>query len=387
MTGVQTCALPIFSCIKRRTEFDLNKKQSKLHLLNGLSKILLDIDKAISIIRETSQEANVISNLMDGFSIDQTQAEFVAELKLRHLNKEYILNRTKETSNLEKEIKSLQKILDNEDKIKEIIREELLDIAQKYGEGRKTMLLYSDQIEQMDNEEEILNYPVTVFFTKEGYFKKITPQSLRMSNEQKLKTDDKIIQTIETNNKSELMFFTNMQQVYKAKVSDFSDSKASTLGEYVPAKLQMDENENIIYMLVLENYNGDILFFFENGKVSRVSLDSYETKTNRKKLVNAYSDKSKVVFIDKIENDQDYLLTSTANRLLIMNTSFLQTKSTKNTQGVAVMTLKKSNMVAKVEKYEDNSLSKQSRYKPKNLPASGATFLGQEIQNEQLTFN
>lgn len=282
-------------CVRRRTAFDLRKKQEKLHLLKGLAAILLDIDKAISIVRGTEEEAEVVPNLMIGFGIDQVQAEYVAEMKLRHLNREYILKRTQETEQMEKEIADLQKILGSEAEIKKIILRELDEVAKKYGKPRRSMLVYPNEIEDTP-EEEIPDYPVNLFFTREGYFKKITPQSLRMSGEQKLKEGDRVVQHVESSNTAELLFFTDRCTVYKTKTCEFADTKASVLGEYLPAKLEMEKDETPVFMAVTQNYSGDMLFFFENGKVSKIDLSAYETKTNRHKLVGAYGGQSPLVF-------------------------------------------------------------------------------------------
>ena len=279
-------------CVRRRTHFDLEKKREKLHLLQGLELILLDIDKAIRIVRETEEEAEVVPNLMIGFGIDQIQAEYVAEIKLRHLNREYILKRTQEIAELERDIAQLEGILASKAKVKGIIVKELEAVAQKYGQPRRSMILYADEVEEAEIVEEVPDYPVHLFFTKEGYFKKITPQSLRMSGEQKLKEGDEITQQLEAQNTAELLFFSNKSQVYKMKAADFADTKASVLGEYIPARAQMDEGESAAYMAVTYQYDGFMLFFFENGKVAKVEMSAYQTKQNRKKLLNAYSDKS-----------------------------------------------------------------------------------------------
>ena len=370
------------SCVKRRTEFDLQKKKEKMHLLEGLNEILLDIDKAVSIIRETEQETKVTENLMAGFSIDEVQAEYVAEIKLRHLNREYILKRTKEISSLKADIKKLEEIVNDVSRIKDIIKEELLEVAREHGQARKSMLIYPEQTALDEVIEEVPEYPVHLFFTREGYFKKITPQSLRMSKEQHLKTGDEVIYEEEGNNRDELLFFTDKCQVYKCKVCEFSDTKASMLGEYIPAKLQIPDGENIIQMFNIKDYSGDILFFFENGKVARVGVSSYETKTNRKKLMNAYSDKSKVVAICKIGSDEDFILTSSGGKHLIMNTSCLQSKTTKNTQGVAIMKLRKGQILLNAERYKANSLENESRYRAKSFPAAGSTLINKNKKNK-----
>ncbi len=372
-------------CIKRRTIFDLNKKQDKLHLLSGLKKILLDIDKAVEIIRNTREEIEVVPNLMSGFDIDEVQATYVAEIKLRHLNREYIIRRTDEIQKLSDDIKILKNILDDESKIKEIIENELEDVSEKYGQPRRTMLIYQDEIVE-DIEEKVEDYPVNLFFTHNFYFKKITPQSLRMNSDQKLKDGDKILEHVETSNTSEVLFFTDKCQVYKAKVSEFPDSKSSLLGEYIPAKLNMDDDEMILYMAVTKDYNGSMLFFFENGKVSKVSMEAYKTKTNRRKLVNAYSNKSKIVNIIYSKESEDILLISSANRMILLNTELLQNKTTKTTQGVAVMSLRKGHRLVIARRYIQGELLNHSRYRPKNLPAVGTLPQKQEKQVSQLTF-
>ena len=315
-------------CVRRRTYFDLNKKKEKLHLLQGLQVILLDIDKAIRIVRETEEEAEVVPNLMIGFGIDQTQAEYVAEIKLRHLNREYILKRTQEIEELEKAIAELESILSSKAKVKSIIVKELEEVAQKYGQPRRSMILYADEVEEVEITEEVPEYPVNLFFTKEGYFKKITPQSLRMSGEQKLKEGDEIAQQMEEQNSAELLFFSDKCQVYKMKASDFADTKASVLGEYIPAKAQMDENERAVYMAVTHEYDGYMLFFFENGKVAKVDMSAYQTKQNRKKLLNAYSDKSPLTVALYVKEDQEVLLTASSGRMLLFHTGLIQPKTT-----------------------------------------------------------
>lgn len=371
-------------CVRRRTHFDLSKKRDKLHLLKGLQAILLDIDKAVAIVRNTEEEAEVVPNLMIGFGIDEVQAEYVAEIKLRHLNREYILKRTEEVGQLEKDIAELQGILDSKAKVKGIIIKELQAVAKQYGQPRRTMLLYSDELEEYREEEEIPDYPVHLFFTRDGYFKKITPQSLRMSGEQKLKEGDEVVQQLESTNNVDLLFFTDRAQVYKAKASDFGDTKASVLGEYIPAKLGMDEGENAIYMAVTKDYGGYMLFFFENGKVAKVNMESYATKTNRRKLLGAYSDKSPAASIAYIQEDCEFLLTSAQGRMLLMHTGAIQPKTTRNTQGVAAMTLRKGGRLLRAVPYAEGMLKKPDRYR-KNIPALGALPTPEETEGEQLT--
>lgn len=372
-------------CVKRRTNFDLKKKKDRLHLLLGLKKILLDIDKAVEIIRSTKEEAQVVPNLMQGFLIDEIQAEYVAEIKLRHLNREYIIKRTNDIEDLKKDIGELEQILSDNSKIKEIIKAELHEVSKKYGKPRKTMLIYKDQIEENEEIEEVPDYPVNLFFTKNGYFKKITPQSLRMSGEQKLKEGDKIIQKLESSNKADLLFFTDKCQVYKSKVSEFQDSKASLLGDYVKAQLNIGQDENVIYMAVTEDYSGFMLFFFENGKAAKISMKSYETKTNRKKLVNVYSNKSPLVYICHENKDKEYLVTSSKEKFLIINSGALQVKTTKDTIGVLVMTLKRGQIVRDVHEYKQGELIKSDRYRTKNLPAVGSSLLREELESKQMT--
>lgn len=372
-------------CVRRRTHFDLSKKKDKLHLLSGLKLILLDIDKAVRIVRETAEEDEVVPNLMIGFGIDEIQAEYVAEIKLRHLNREYILKRTQEIETLEKDIEELEAILASKTRVKTIIINELKEVAEKYGQPRKSILIYPDEIEDVQLEEEIPDYPVNLFFTKEGYFKKITPLSLRMSGEQKLKPEDEITQTVEATNACDLLFFTNKCQVYKAKASDFPDTKASVLGEYIPARLGMDEGETAVYMVMTKDYNGILLFAFENGKVAKVPLEAYATKTNRKKLANAYSDKSPLVSCVFALEDGEFLLTSSSGRMLLLHSGALSLKSTRSTQGVAVMTMKKGHLLMGIRPYAEGTFQKPNRYRMKSLPALGALPLPEDSGASQLT--
>lgn len=372
-------------CIRRRTYFDLKKKQDKLHLLKGLKTILLDIDKAVKIVRETEEESEVVPNLMIGFGIDEIQAEYVAEIKLRHLNKEYILRRIEDIENLEEEIADLQAILASKQRVKTIIVKELKNVADKYGKPRKSILLHNVSESEESFVEEVPDYPVNLFFSKEGYFKKITPQSLRMSGEQKLKDGDVMIQHFESTNSAELLFFTNQCQVYKTKASDFADTKASVLGEYVAAKLQMDENEVPVKMIVTKDYKGILVFGFENGKVAKVPLDAYYTKTNRKKLVNAYSDKSPLTDVIFIDEDREVMLKSSGGRVLLVHTGAINLKTSKNTQGVAVMRMKKGQYLESLEIYPEDLFSKPSRYRTKTFPALGAFLTEEDSGNEQLS--
>ncbi len=371
-------------CVRRRTFFDLTKKKEKLHLLRGLAAILLDIDKAIKIVRETDEEAEVVPNLMIGFGIDEVQAEYVAEIRLRHLNREYILKRTEETGQLEKDIAQLEGILGSKAKIQNIIIKELEAVVKTYGQPRKTILLYADEIEEAVITEEVPDYPVNLFFTREGYFKKITPQSLRMSGEQKLKEGDGLSQQLEGQNSGELLFFSDRCQVYKARAFDFDDSKASVLGDYIPAKLQMDEGERAVYMAYTTDFSGYMLFVFENGKAAKVDMSAYQTKTNRKKLISAYSDKSPIVAAIQLPEDGMVLLTASTGRLLLFHTGQIASKSTKNTQGVQAMSLKKGQRVMSAEPYFDGMLKNEARYK-KKLPAAGS-LPNEEEAGEQMKF-
>ena len=372
-------------CVRRRTHFDLRKKKEKLHLLRGLQAILLDIDKAIKIVRETEEEAEVVSNLMIGFGIDEIQAEYVAEIKLRHLNREYILKRTQETSELEQEIARLQELMESRAKIQSLIIAELKEVEKKYGQPRRTQLVYASDLEVAEPEQEIDDYPVHLFFTREGYFKKITPQSLRMSGEQKLKEGDAVTQTEEATNACDLLFFTDRCQVYKMRASDLSDGKASVLGEYIPAKAGMDEGENAIYMVPTTDYQGYMLFLFENGKAAKVELSAYATKTNRRKLVGAYSDKSPLVAVMYLKEDRDLLLTGTNGRLLLVNTGAVPDKATRTTQGVFVMTFTAAkHHLQNAEPYEDGMLETPDRYR-KNVPSPGAVPSQADAMRGQLS--
>ena len=359
-------------CVRRRVYFKLSKAKEKLHRLKGLEKILLDIDKAIKIVRETEQEADVIPNLMIGFGIDEIQAEYVAEIKLRHLNREYILKRTAEIENLIKEIEEMEAILNSRSKVSKIIIKELQAVAEKYGKDRRTQIISADEEGDNELEIEVDNSPVTLFFTKDGYFKKITPQSLRMSGQQKLKDGDEITQVIESTNAVDLLFFSNRCQVYKSKTAEFADSKASVLGDYVPSKLEFDENENAIYMVETTDYSGSVVFVFDNGRIARVPLSSYVTKTNRKKLIKAYCDKYTLHTILFVKEDSDILLKSSNGRMLIVNTASIPAKPTKDNGGIAVMTQKKGQRISEVSLYEKGTLESEHRYRTKNLPAAGS---------------
>lgn len=373
-------------CVRRRVYFDLTKAKEKLHLLRGLSKILLDIDKAISIIRSTEEEEEVVPNLMIGFGIDEIQAEYVAEIKLRHLNREYILKRTQEIERLEDEIEDMESILKSPARVKAIIIRELQEVVRKYGKERRSRLLYASDIETQESEieEEVPDYPCTLFFTAEGYFKKITPQSLRMSNVHKLKEGDKITQTIETTNNKELLFFSDKASVYKTTVNEFADSKASVMGDYIPSSLGFDEGENAVYMVVTSDYSGYMIFLFENGKAAKVELSSYATKTNRRKLVAAYSDKSPLVAAFHIQNDCEIVLTAGSGRVMLLHTGALAVKTTRSTQGVQVMSLKGRHKLIKAQLFREGMLANPDRFRKKTLPSAGATPK-EEDMGEQLT--
>ena len=372
-------------CVRRRTYFDLSKARDKLHLLKGLEKILLDIDKAIAIVRETDEEAEVVPNLMIGFGIDQIQAEYVAEIKLRHLNREYIVKRLADVSELEKLVADLEDTLKSKSRIRRIIIDELQAVAKKYGQPRRTQIIYATDIVEAEEEtREVADYPCTLFFTRDGYFKKITPQSLRMSGEHKLKEGDEIVQTIETTNNHELLFFGDQCSVYKSHADDFKDTKASVMGDYIPAKLGFAEGESTRYMAVLSDYSGYMLFFYENGKVAKVEMSAYATKANRRKLVGAYSDKSPLVAIYYVPNDAEFILTSTSGRRLLVHTGAIAPKSTRSTIGVQVLTLKGKHTLQSVMPYVAGSLAKESRYRTKSLPAAGAMPQAEDF-GEQLT--
>lgn len=359
-------------CIKRGLYYDIQKTNDRLHLLLGLQKILLDIDKAIKIVRETEEEDEVVPNLMIGFGIDEIQAEFVAEIKLRNLNREYILNKTAEIEKLKKSAEEMQGILNSHQKLKKVIIDQLTQIMKKYGKPRKTALLYEDEIEEPEEEDTAEDYPVTVFMTAAGYFKKITAQSLRMSGDHKLKEGDEIRFTFEATNLSDILVFTDKCQVYKAKICDFDDSRTSVLGDFLPQKLGMDSGETPVFIAATTDYKGYILAFFENGKCAKIEMSSYETKTNRKKLINAYSDASKLVAMFAITEEKLFVLTSSNGRCLIVDSGAIGAKSTKSTAGVNVMTLKSKNVLSDVVLYEEGMFDKPNKYRTKNIPAAGA---------------
>lgn len=361
------------TCVKRKTKFELARKKEKLHLLTGLKKILLDIDKAIKIIRETEDDAEVVPNLMIGFGIDETQAEYVADIKLRNINKGYILKRIEEIDSLKEEIADMEDILSSERRVKQIIISELGDIAKKYGKPRKTMFIYGTEDEENEAEEEIPDYPVNLFFTREGYFKKITPQSLRMSGEQKLKENDEIIETYDGSNRAELLFFTDKFQVYKARACDFEDGKASVMGDYLPVKLELDPDERIIKMIAAEDYSGTLVMFFENGKCAKVPMASFETKTRRKKLANAYNDGSPLVSMTLIDGDCEFMLSSDAGKVMIFNTVLILPKAARGTQGVQVMRLTRAKLRSAV-KYKDGMIKDADSYRTKAVPVAGTLY-------------
>ncbi|MBR2503969.1 MAG: topoisomerase IV [Oscillospiraceae bacterium] len=372
-------------CVKRRTYHNLGIKKDRLHLVQGLEYILLDIDRAIEIVRNTEDEKEVVPNLMIGFGIDEIQAEYVAEIRLRQLNRNYILKRIEEKDALIREIAELEDILRNDKKVKKIIISELENVIKKYAKPRRSQIVYESVMEADEEETETIpSYPVNIFVTQQGYVKKITPQSLRMSGEHKLKDEDFITQHIETTNDIELLFFTNKQQVYKCRASLFEDSKTSVLGEYVPAKLGMDEGEEVVKMLCTRDYKGFVLFCFDNGKATKVPLSAYETKTNRKKLINAYSDKAKLVEIICCTENEDIAFISSVNRALVVNTSQISEKTTKNSAGVQVQTLKKNQYVKAVKTAAEAQFANVNKYKTKNIPAAGS-FLKEEDIAQQLT--
>ena len=372
-------------CIRRRVYFDLQKKQEKLHLLRGLARILLDIDKAIEIIRNTELEADVVPNLMMGFGIDKVQAEYVAEIKLRNINREYILKRTAETEALEEEIEELESTLNNRRRIRGIIIDELTAVIKKYPTPRKTTIVYAGEVEEYTEDQQVEDYPVTLFLSREGYFKKITAQSLRMSSEQKYKDGDALNISFESSNRRELLIITNKQQIYKARVSDFDDCKASVLGTYLPTKLGMDEGESVVTMLDPGDYRANILFAFANGKIARVEMSTYETKTNRKKLVNAYSDKSPLVSVLVLTEETDVVCVSGDERALMFNTSLLQPKTSRTTQGVAVMTLKPGRMLVRAVPAAESGILNAARYRVRSLPAAGALLKSEDKGEQQMS--
>ena len=369
-------------CVRRRVYFVLHKKQEKLHLLQGLKRILLDIDKAIEIIRQTEEEAEVVPNLMIGFGIDQVQAEYVAEIKLRNINKEYILKRVQETAALEEEIEDLEDTLQKPARIRKIIVGELEEVRKKYAQPRKTEIIFSHEAEYEEEPEETPDYPVTLFLSREGYFKKITAQSLRMSGEQE---GDELFRQVEATNNTELMFFTDRQQVYKVRAADFADGKASLLGDYLPTKLGMDEEEKVIDLVLPGDYSGHVLFFFENGKCARVSLSAYATTSNRRKLTGAYSDKSPLAALVPLTEDRELALISTEPRALLLHTALLAPKTTRATQGVAVMNMKPRYHLDRVCTLEESGITNLARYRVRSIPAAGALLREEDQGREQMS--
>ena len=372
-------------CVRRRVYFVMSKKKDKLHLLKGLKRILLDIDKAIKIIRETEAEADVVPNLMIGFGIDQVQAEYVAEIKLRNINKEYILKRVEETSALQDEIEDLEDILARPARVKKIIVTELEDVRKKYAEPRRTGIVYGHEVEEYTEETTVDDYAVSVFLSREGYFKKITPASLRMNAEQKYKEGDALAQSFETSNAAEVMFFTDRCQVYKSRLSDFDDTKASALGDYLPAKLGMDEGESVVYMVLPGDYRGWMLFFFENGKAAKVELSAYRTTSNRRKLTGAYSDKSPLRTALCLREDCELAVYSTEPRVLVFSTALLGSKTTRATQGIAVLTLKKKFTLDYACPAEATGIANLARYRARSLPAVGALLKVEDSDEKQIS--
>ena len=372
-------------CVRRRVYFQLQKKKDKLHLLQGLGKILLDIDKAIAIIRETEQEQDVVPNLMTGFGIDEIQAEYVAEIKLRNINKEYILKRIQETASLEAEIEDLQKTLDSEARIRKLIVSELEQVSKKFGTDRKTTLIHESDVPAADEEDEMPDYPVHLFLSREGYFKKITPQSLRMSGEQKFKEGDGLLAAYETTNRAELLVFTDKCQVYKAKCAEFEDSKASVLGDYLPAKLSMDEGETVVAVCLPGDYSGNILFVYENGKVAKIAASSYDTKTNRRRLTGAYCDKSPLKAVRMLTEEEELVLYSTEGRALVFSTEQLAPKTTRSSQGVAVLTLKRKHVLGRAVPLAESPIQNVSRYRTRSLPATGALLREEDTGETQIS--
>ena len=372
-------------CIKNRVYFEMCRKKEKLHLLQGLAKILLDIDKAITIIRNTELETDVIPNLMMGFGIDKVQAEYVAEIKLRNINKEYILKRTSEIEELERDIAELEDTLKNRRKVKAIISSELKAIIKKYPSPRRTGIVYASEIEEEPEDDPAEDYPVNVFLSNEGYLKKITPQSLRMSGEQKYKDGDGPKLSFESTNRAELLVFTDRQQVYKTKLSDFADTKASALGTYLPSQLEMDDGERVFTVILPGDYKKDLLLFFENGKIARIPLSAYETKTNRKKLINAYSDKSPLAEVLPISGECDIAAFSSDGRALVFNTSLLQVKASRSTQGVAGMSVKNKHKLVSAALLENTSVKNKSRYRVRSLPGAGALLKDEDRGETQMS--
>ncbi len=372
-------------CVRRRVYYNMTKKKEKLHLLEGLQRILLDIDRAIAIIRETELEAEVVPNLMIGFGIDDVQAEYIAEIKLRNINREYILKRTQETAQLEKEIADLEATVNSVRRIKNIIVKELESVAKKYGQDRKTVIVYDEDLAPEDPEDDTPDYAVTMFVTEAGYLKKITPQSLRKSDEHKFKEGDRLAAAVQTTNRAEILVFTDKYQVYKAALSEFADSKASVLGDYLPTKLGFDEGENVVGVCLPGDYSGFLLFVFENGKAAKVALSAYGTKSNRRRLTSGYSDKSPLKAILCMEQDADVVLYATDGRAMVFNTALLLPKTTRATIGVAVMALKKKAVVDRAVLLENSHVQKVTRYRGRTLPAAGALLQDADIEEKQIS--
>ena len=372
-------------CVRRRTWYDLHGKEKRLHLLKGLAAILMDIDKAIHIIRTTEEETEVVPNLMIGFGIDEVQADYVAEIKLRHLNREYILKRTGEIEQLEADIADLNDILAKPARIRKIIMKELADVAKKYGQPRRSEILYDLPEEESSAEEEVVpDYPVTVFFTREGYLKKIPPQSLRTAGAHKLKEGDEIVQQVETRNNVEALFFTDMQQVYKVRLAELEDGKVAQMGIYLPGRLGMDEGENILSMVITSDYSGHMLFFFACGKCAKIPLSSYATKQNRRKLLKAYCDKEPLATMFFLPEETELAIRTSAGRMLLVGTAQIAAKTTRDSQGVAVVTLKKNQTIASVVPADTLELANPHRYRVRSLPATGA-LIRAEDEGEQMT--
>lgn len=372
-------------CVRRRVYHELEKKKEKLHLLQGLERILLDIDRAIEIIRGTELEAEVVPNLMVGFGIDQIQAEYVAEIKLRNINREYILRRTAETEELEKDIADLEDVLQSRRRVRNIIIDELKAINKKYPVPRRSSIVYASEVESDDEEEQVEDYPVTLFLSREGYFKKITPQSLRMSGEQKYKDGDSLRISLESSNRCDLLIFTDRQQIYKLRLADMEETKASALGVYLPSRLQMDDGENVLTMVLPGDYKRQLLLVFENGKAARLECSAYETKTNRKKLVNAYSDKSPLAAVIPLAGETDIACYSSDDRALVFNTSLLQAKTSRTTQGVGVMSLKAKRALVRAVPVSETQIKNISRYRVRSLPAAGAVLKPEDREEQQLS--
>jgi len=374
------------NCIRRGIRYDIEKKSAKLHLLQGLEKILLDIDKAIKIVRETEEDAMVVPNLMDGFGIDEIQAEFVAEIKLRNLNKEYILKRTAEIKELEDEIAELKDTLEKNKKVEKIIEKQLKEIIKKYGAERKSSIVYETESVAEDVAEEIANYPVMMFITRDGYVKKISHQALRTSGEQKVKENDAIIQCVDTDNLAEVLVFSSSGEVYKTRAYEIPDTKASLLGEYMPNLLSMGDGERVVGIVVTNSeYKGNILFCFENGKMAKVDIKGYETKQNRKKLINAYSTASPLVKILYLPEETELVAISNIGKALVFRTEQIALKTTKNSQGVNVMLPTKNSVLADVRLLSESGIKDVKHYRTKNIPAKGAVIRPEDAENEQLS--